>query len=315
MKILVIGAGAVGQVYGRHLAAAGHEITFFVKPRYAEEVSSGLALHRLGHLRTRSETWRDYGVISSTAEIAAITWDQIWLCVASDALRSELTREILARAGKATVVCLQPGPDDAVRIREQLSSPHQVVQGLITFISYQSPLPGHSGPEGMAYYLSALAPGLFSGEAGRVKDVVQALRKGGMAARVVGSLDEEAGGGEGMLIPLVAALELNRWELGSFGRSDEFTLGREAALEALSILERDHGARVGRTRLLLNPLASRALLALAPRVLPLALEPYLEYHFSKVGTQTRQMLESYVQLGEGHGLPVRHLQELRGRLS
>lgn len=315
MKILVIGAGAVGQVYGRHLAAAGHEITFFVKPRYAEEVSAGLVLHRLGYLRTRLETWRDYGVISSTAEIAVTAWDQIWLCVASDALRSELTREILARAGKATVVCLQPGPDDAGRIREQLASPHQVVQGLITFISYQSPLPGRPGPEGMAYYLSALAPGLFSGEADRVKDVVQALRKGGMAARAVSSLDEAGGGGEGFLIPLVAALELNSWELDSFGRSSEFSLGREAALEALSILERDHGARVGRTRLLLNPLASRALLALAPRVLPLALEPYLEYHFSKVGTQTRQMLDSYVRLGESHGLPTRHLQELRGRLS
>lgn len=315
MKILVVGAGAVGQVYGRYLARAGHDVHFFVKPQYASDLEAGLPLHRLGYLRDRSEHWQGYGIITDLAGIATTAWDQVWLCVASNALRSSLMADILARVGQATVVCLQPGPDDAGRIRSAVQDPRQVVQGLITFISYQSPLPGRPGPDGMAYFLSPLAPGLFSGEASRVQAVVQALRRGGMAAKVVDSLDEAGGGSEGFLIPFIAALEQNGWKLGDFGPSDSFRLGREAAAEALAILARDHGARTGRTRLLLSPLASRALLALAPRVLPLELEPYLEYHFSKVGVQTRQMLESYIAMGERHGLPVDRLRELRRRLS
>lgn len=30
MKILIVGAGAVGQVYGWHLAQAGHEVHFLL---------------------------------------------------------------------------------------------------------------------------------------------------------------------------------------------------------------------------------------------------------------------------------------------
>lgn len=313
MKILIVGAGAVGQVYGRHLARAGHAVHFFVKPQHARDLEGGLPLHSLGYLRHRSEHWQDYGVLTDIAGIAATAWDQIWLCVASNALRSSLMEDILAHAGNATVVCLQPGPDDADRIRTALHSPLQVVQGLITFISYQSPLPGVPGPTGMAYFLPP-TPGLFSGERSRVQTVVQALRKGGMAAKVVDNLDEDGGGGEGFLIPLIAALEQNDWKLGNFGASTAFQLGREAATEALTILACDHGARTSRFRLLLNPFVSRALLAVAPHVLPLDLEPYLEYHFSKVGLQTRQMLESYIAMGEQHGLTVERLRELRHRL-
>lgn len=314
MQILIVGAGAVGQVYARHLAAAGHSITFFAKPRYVDELADGLALHRLLHFRTHSEVWRDYQVISTVAEIAARPWDQIWLCIASDALRSPLATEVLAQSGAATVVCLQPGPEDGDRISAQLANPAQMVQGLITFISYQSPLPGRSGPWGMAYYLSALAPGLFSGETARVQAVVQALKQGGMAARAVRDLDEVAGGSEGFLIPLIAGLEQNGWKLAGFAGSPAFARARAAALEALAILAAARGASVGPQRLLLSRPATSALLFLAPKILPLALEPYLEYHFSKVGLQTRQMLESYIAMGRRQSLPVDRLQELRDGL-
>lgn len=35
MKVLVVGAGAVGQVVAHHLAAGGAEVEFYVKPAYA----------------------------------------------------------------------------------------------------------------------------------------------------------------------------------------------------------------------------------------------------------------------------------------
>lgn len=314
MKILIVGAGAVGQVYGWHLAQAGHEVHFFVKPQHAAGLMNGLALYRLGFLRSRETNWQGYQVVTELAALSLTTWDQVWLCVASNALRTPLMENILKSIATATVVCLQPGPDDTAQIRQIVANEAQVVQGLITFISYQSPLPARQGPEGMAYFLSPLAPGLFSGASSRAHSVVQTLRKGGMSAKVVESVDKAGGGSEGLLIPLIAALEKNAWNLRSFGQSEAFYLGRSAAAEALTILEKDHGAQITQTRLLLNPLASRALLALAPRVLPLELEPYLEYHFSKVGLQTRQMLESYIAMGQRHGLPVESLKLLRASL-
>lgn len=314
MNILIVGAGAVGQVYGRHLAKAGHAITFFVKPAHRAGLQQGLPLHRLGWLRLQSETWRGYELLDAVADVAARDWDQVWLCVAADALAAPLTREVVAATGAATVVCLQPGPDSAGRVRGWLADPARLVQGLITFISYQSPLPGQPGPQGMAYFLSALAPGLFAGESARVEPVLQALRQGGMAARRVADYDQAAGGSDSLLIPLIAALELNGWRLDSMAGSEALALGRQAAGEALDALAAERGARVGAQKLLLHTPALRALLVLAPRVLPLALGPYLEYHFSKVGRQTREMLESYIAVGVRQGLPVVGLQELRSRL-
>jgi hypothetical protein len=315
MRILLVGAGAVGQVYGRHLAAAGHAVSFFVKPAHVAALASGMPLHRLGHVRTHSEVWTDYALVAELHVVAAQSWDQIWLCTSSDALRTPLMRELLARVGNATLVCLQPGPEDAALVREQLPDPAQLVQGLITFISYQSPLPGASGPTGISFYLPPMAPALFSGDAPRVHAVVQALKEGGMTARIVADLHAASGGADGLLIPLVAALELHDWKLSALAGSEAFALGSDAARETLDILAREQGARVGMTKLVLHPLLSRSALLLAPRFLPLPLQTYLQYHFSKVGVQTRQMLDSYAALGERHGLPVVRLRELRRRLS
>lgn len=314
MNILLVGAGAVGQVYGRHLARAGHKVSFFVKAKYAAELTEGLPLHRLGYLRTESEHWQEYGVVSTVEAVAATSWDQVWLCMASDALRSDLSQQVLAAVGAATVICLQPGPEDATWVRERLPSGATMVQGLITFISYQSPLPGREGKPGIAYFLSPLAPGLFSGPHQPVQAVIEALRGGGMAAREAADLEGAGAGSEAVMIPLVAALEQHGWKLSGFARSDELALGREAGREALAILAEDRGARVALEKMLLTPLASRLLLLMAPKVLPLELEPYLEYHFTKVGQQTRDMIDSYIRLGEKHALPTDNLRRLLGGL-
>lgn len=315
MKILVVGAGAVGQVYGRHLARAGHQVSFFVKAKHAPALADGLPLHRLGYLRTESEHWRDFTVVSAVAEVADTVWDQVWLCMASDALRSELTQQVLAAAGAATVVCLQPGPEDAGWVREHLPAGAVLVQGLITFISYQSPLPGRTGDAGIAYFLSPLAPGMFSGPHQVVQAVIGALHAGGMAAREVSDLEGASAGSEAVLNPLIAALEQHDWKLSGFAGSPLLALGREAGREALEILARDRGARVALQKMLLTPMANRLLLLVAPKVLPLELETYLQYHFTKVGQQTRDMLDSYIRIGERHDLPTENLRRLRGGLA
>ena len=46
-KVLLLGAGAVGQVYGYHLAKAGAEVSFKVRPKYLEETRQGWSKIRL----------------------------------------------------------------------------------------------------------------------------------------------------------------------------------------------------------------------------------------------------------------------------
>lgn len=315
MKILLVGAGAVGQVYGRFLAQAGHDVSFFVKEKHAPGLVQGLPLHRLGHLRAQHEVWTGFGVVTSVEAVAATAWDQVWLCMASDALRSALSQQVLAAVGASTVVCLPPGLEDMAYVRGFLPAEATPVQGLITFISYQSPLPGREGPAGIAYFVSPLAPGLFSGPRAAVQSVIDALQAGGMAARQVADLEGASAGSEAVLQPLIAALEQHDWKLTGFGSSPVLALGREAGREALDILARDRGAKVALQKMLLTPLANRLLLLVAPKVLPLELEPYLEYHFTKVGQQTRDMLDSYIRLGQRHGMPTDNLRRLRDGLA
>jgi 2-dehydropantoate 2-reductase len=42
MRILVVGAGAIGGYFGARLAAAGRDVTFLVRPKRAEQLASGL---------------------------------------------------------------------------------------------------------------------------------------------------------------------------------------------------------------------------------------------------------------------------------
>lgn len=315
MDILIIGAGAVGQVYGRHLARAGHAITFFVKPAHEAALVDGLALHRLGRRGHRSETWNGYGLCHDVDEVAGRRWDQVWLCVPSDALGNPLTERVVRAAASTTVVCLQPGPDSADRVRSWLGDPDRLVLGYINFISYQSPLPGRPGPDGVAYFLSRWSPGLFSGASGHVAPVLMALREGGIAARAVADIGRVAGGGEAVLNVLVAALESNDWRLDGFAGSDALHLGRQAATEVLETLAAEHRIRAAPFRLLLSPVGVRLLLGVAPRLLPLELEPYLAYHFGKVGGQTRQILGSYLAAASRQGRRAPALRTLLDRLA
>lgn len=316
-SILVVGAGAVGQVYGLHLHRAGHQVTFLVKPQHAPDLAQGLHLHRYTLAsRLRSVHWRDYQVMTGVDDVRTRHWDQVWLAMSSTALRTPAVQQLLQSVGTATVVGLQPDAPDADWLRAQLPDPYQQVQGLITFISHQSPLPGHPGqPSGLCYFCPPLAVGLYEGrDPARVRAVLAGLRAGGLSARAVDSIDVAGHGADGVLLPWVAALELHGWRLAGLARSEAFALGRAASRQALQALHAARHTRIQPHRWLNQPWLARLLMATAPAVMPLPLEDYLRFHFSKVGAQTRQMLDSYIQMGVQTGQPVDQLQQLLQRL-
>jgi 2-dehydropantoate 2-reductase len=58
----------------------------------------------------------------------------------------------------------------------------------------------------------------------------------------------------------------------------------------------------------------RVALTLARPLTPFDLEAYLSFHFTKVGAQTRLMLETYARLAEKSALSSAALNELRSAL-
>lgn len=313
MRVLVVGAGAVGQVYGRHLQRGGAELTFFVKPKYAEEARAGFTVYPLNE-GTEPVGFDGFEVVTTAVEVAAGTWDQVWLSVSSPALKGPWLPELLAAAGEATLIMLQPGLED----RDLLLShwpEERLVTGLIAFIAYQAPMPGEARftEPGVAYWFPPMGPSPFGGlDAGRVVD---ALTAGGCPAVRKTEVARQAAWPSASLNLHVAALESVGWSWDAARQGDTLALASRAAQQAMAVA----GAQLGQSvplgwRLGVRPSMARVLMALAPRVIPLDIETYLGVHFTKVGEQTRQNLGRYIDRGKDLGLEVGALVEMARRV-
>lgn len=319
MKVLVVGAGAVGQVYGRHLQQGGADVTFFVREKYAATVREGFVLYALNARRpTEPVRWRDYGVVTTTAEVGATTWDYVLLTVSSAALQGPWLGELLGASGAAHVVMLQPGMDDRARVAAHVAD-ERIVSGLITLISYAAPLPGETRfPEpGMAYWFPPLSPAPFSGSRaarGAIDRFVTTLRRGGQPATRGGDVPSLVAFPTAIMMPWLVALEAAGWTFAAVARSPLAQLGADGAKEALAIVARTTGRWVGVFRVGAWRWLIFVAMWLGKRVVPLPLETYLREHFIKVGDQTRLFMARYIELGREAGQPTRALEALQQRL-
>src|SRR5690349_4214498 len=108
MNVLVVGAGAVGQVYAYHLQQAGARVAFLVKPKYLAACRAGFVLHPLRGKKSTVRFRAD--AMSEMADVRQDTWDQVWLCVPTDVAEdSEWLTSLAGAIGDATVVSLMPG--------------------------------------------------------------------------------------------------------------------------------------------------------------------------------------------------------------
>jgi 2-dehydropantoate 2-reductase len=313
VRNLIVGAGAVGQVYGHHLQEGGCEVHFFVREKYAAAARAGFRLYPLHapHRGRAPVSFRPKGVLTTIEEVREIRWDQVWLAVPSPALREAWLPELVAATPGAVLVGLTPGVDDRALLLG-LVPPERLAQGLISLISYQVPLPGESrfAEPGMAYWFPPLAPSPFEGPAPVVAQIVAALRRGGQPARATKGLTAQASLASALLMPLLLGLEREDWSWDRFRRSTALGLAIEGAREAQAVVTRHLQVRPPLWRGLLRPLALRAVMALAPRVVPLDLETYLAWHFTKVGAQTRMYVARYRELAQQQGHPTPALDAL-----
>lgn len=307
----MVGAGAVGQIYGDHLARGGARVTFYVRERYREEAARGFSLVRIGRRGKRTPSRLEgFAVVSSPAEVAARRFDQVYLAIPSTGLVEPWLGELMAAIGEATLVNLTPGAGDRDRVLAAGLPAARLVDGLITIVSYHAPLPGEAGvPEGMTVWYPPATPNLFSGPRERTAQVVAALRRGGLPAQRASDVPKRNSFMGSAFMAFLLGLEGAGWSLERL-RRDGLAAAVAGARESMAVMARTHGAPPLAMRFVLRAWILGIGLRLAPRVVPFPLEPYLEYHFTKVGAQTRQIIRGAIERGKAAGLPVAAMERL-----
>lgn len=317
MKVLVIGAGAVGQVYGRLLSKGGAEVSFFVKEKYATKIGSGLTLYPLNKKNARKNPvhWNQYGVFTQVSDVAKQKWDQVYFTMSSTALRGPWLDELAPAVGDATIVMLQQGASDLEYLRTKLRA-EQIVEGVITVISYDSTSLDEKVPEpGICYFFPPLFRGPFSGM--RAAAIVAALNAGGIASKRVKDIGREKGVTNSAFSILFCMINAGGWDLDKISRSRELLkLAHRAGTQATRAMAGKVGVNPRATLplLMFTPLGMKVFLYVARAVLPFDVEKYLAVHFTKVGDQMRFGLETYASIADYQGLPNDAILELRRRM-
>lgn len=316
MNVLIVGAGAVGQVYARHLQLAGHRVSFLVKEKYAAVCRSGLPMYPLnGFQKGQAVTLQADEVLTGPADVAERQFDQVWLCISTPALKGLWLDALVSAMGDAVLVSMTPGLRDADRVSALLPAERRV-QGMIGFISWQSPLKTETREiPGIAEFLPPWSPSQFGGAEGPARAAAEALSAGHCPASYNAKVGLASALGSGVLLAAIAGLEVEGWSFARLRRSA--TLGTIAACarQSMVVAASWHDQAPPVARLFIRPLVLRAVLRVAPWVMPFDLETYLDYHFTKVGDQTRHHLETLAEVGQERGLPVDAIAGLRTALS
>jgi 2-dehydropantoate 2-reductase len=293
MNVLIVGAGAVGQVLGAHFQKGGERVAVLVKEKHAEEARRGFtlkALHKKG------------ATLSFTPEVvtshAGGRWDLIVLCMSSTALKSGTWLDELARA-EGTFVCIQPGLEDPAYVAARVGG-ERVAWGMFPLIAF-------AADGAMDWYLPPLGKLPFSGA--RAKEVVESLNRGGLPSRVDRDVPSAIAFSGPLLEMFIVALELAGWKLKSIQLRDAFAGLREA----LAVIARQRGSRAPLMLRLLRPWMLRLALPIL-KFAPFDVEGYLQRHFTKVGDQTVAGLDTLIGHAQKYQLPAAALEGLRGRL-
>jgi hypothetical protein len=316
-RVLIIGAGAVGQVYGRHLQLGGASVTYFVKEKYLDSLGQGMPLYPLNKQRVSEEAclFTDYSLLTSIEEVKTKEFDQVWLCVDATALRRDWVETMCTSIGSATVISLISGIHEKEILLKYIPEA-RLVCGIITLISYQAPLPNEvCQGKGMAYWFPPFTPAYFSGPTLQVRTIVSILKSGGQPAAIHKDISAMSSFGTAVLMPLLLGLERSSWSFKQFSSGLALTESLKAVREALQIAAQQTDRPLPFFRHFIGPFSIKVILWLGERILPLPLESYLKYHFTKVGAQTHLFINNFIRIGEERGLPTSHLWSLKESMS
>lgn len=307
MRVLVVGAGAVGQVYGWHLRQGGAEIAFRVR-HVPEEGARGFRLYALNRKPPETRILADLTFLRTDAEVAAWQPELVLLAIPADALLGDWLAPFLEACGDALLVSLLPGAESVARLRA-LRPDRPLVLGLISLIAYHAPLPGETrfSEPGTAYWFP---PGGCPFEGPGAERIVEILERGGQRSKVREGVGETSAFGSVTMVTAIAALETEGWSLSRFLSGPGRALGLRAAAQGHAIVAARTGGRPGLPLRALRPWSLALAFRLARPFIPLDLETYLKAHFLKVGAQTLLHLDTMIDHGREAGLPTDAIEAL-----
>jgi len=317
MKVLIVGCGAVGRVYGLFLQKSGVTLGYLDRPATVEKLKQaleqgGIPLFQISHLHRRDPVPRrleNYQVITDAAESQRFEPDQIWFTTPSPVYYSAWFREFLQKVPSRRVVCFVPEGARPEFFPED--GKDRLVFGGTTFMAWQGSLEGGGGrSEGVNFWLPPLAIPIV-GAKSACQDVASLLKKAGFRV-TIGKQDSHAQASTtALMTAFTVGLELSGWSLRSFRRGP--WLKRAAAGAREAVLSQLPGPGAFQRVLLWIPLLSAAfyLVTLAlPLIFPFDVEKYLKFHYLKTREQTLSLLDVFEKDGKLRELAVGNIQTL-----
>lgn len=311
MKILIVGAGAVGLVYGHSFANAGHQVTFLVKDKYQStleiEKQEGVILY---HLNTdkklkKPQYFKSFETITHWDQVEEV--DLVILAISSNALRQlplEAINQQLLKS-EADLLMLQPNVTDFDYL-SQVVAKKRIFKGMINLISYQThEVNDEISPAGIAYYLPPTSMPISAsdlGEKARLPRLVSVFHGSGLQATAVNDAIDSSRLPSAFLMTFLCALEAAHWEFKRLRQSPDLLRKLSAAQQILLPAQVDHSVMAWLLKMMLKPFLYKLLLKVAPWFVPLPLEAYLKKHFLKLRSQTVIYMQEYNEIYDSQAI-------------
>ena len=309
MNILIVGAGAVGQVYGHHFQQQGHQVTFLIKEKYQAELSQGMTLYHLNKDKSLENpiSFDEYQLITDWPDHSSHNFDVILLSIPSTALRHLPFADVERCCSQKTpILMLQPSAEDFAILADNLPGV-PLAEGLISLIAYQTPLIDNRNQQlsqqpdkrGIAYYLPPMAMPLSSDNQQLARQLTTLFNDSNIKARVSRSAIADSKVPSAFLMTFLCALEAADWNLEQLSQNKTLLRELTSAQRFFLPTRLPQGWQQTIASILvtaaLRPMLYRLLIRVAPWLLPLPLEAYLKFHFSKVRQQTLLYMHDYIK--------------------
>ena len=321
MKVLIVGCGAVGQVFGLHLQNADVEVGFFARPESAEKLiqageDGGLEVFEFRSKRKAepvNHRLSNYQVVTDLVGSQRFNPDQIWFATPSTVFYSNWFKEFLSKVPVNSVVCFAPEGKRQVFLPDG-EEEYQLIFGAVTFIAWQRGMENDAPHStGVNFWLPPFSAIPLVGKEGACGEVADLLEKGGLKAvvRSEGFLRLQAAV-TALMTAFVVGYELAGWSMRAYRRSPWLRLAADGAREAVKSQLSEVGI-LGRALFgfFTNRVAFYISTLLLPSLAPFDLEKYLKFHYRKTREQTVNLLQVFIEDGQRGNLPVGKIQLLR----
>lgn len=333
MDLLIVGAGAVGAVYGYFASRPGVDgtpgarVTYLIKPKHRADLKAGIPLYRWHGRNADAIPFHDFTLVDDAGALRQKRFDAVLITLPSDRFRAEgwlesFLADFDAGSPEGKIWSLQPAEADRKFLAERLgeSASRRVVHGRIPILSYLAPLPGEPFEKpGYAFYVPRFSKAAWSsGNAEAARAAADLFARGGLPSKVV--VDRATAASllpEALLRAVVAGLERSEWSFDRLlnGPNVHLVTGgiREMTAIAAKIHRTEDPGRKGWGKLASSALGVKTAIRFAEKVIPFDFEAFLRVHFTKVEAQMHLTLDEQIDYGKRNGLSTTNLSLLRGR--